>query len=69
MSITSINKYHAMTGHEFRKMVQIMLHVYSNKEETSDFHGAISFDPVKVLQQNYNQNVYQTSDTQKMVII
>ena len=43
--------------------------IYSNKKETSDFHGAVSFDPVKMLQQKSNQNVYQTSDTQKMVII
>ena len=26
-------------------------HLYSNKKETSDFHGTVSFDPVKMLQQ------------------
>ena len=25
--------------------------LYSNKKETSDFHGTVSFDPVKILQQ------------------
>ena len=42
--------------------------LYSNKKETSAFHGTVSFDPVKMLQQKQNQNVYQTSDTQKLVI-
>ena len=46
-----------------------MQNLYSNKKETSDFHGTVSFDPVKMLQQKEIQNVYQTSDTQKMVII
>ena len=26
-------------------------HIYLNKKETSDFHGTVSFDPVKILQQ------------------
>ena len=26
-------------------------YIYSNKKETSDFHGTVSFDPVKMLQQ------------------
>ena len=26
-------------------------YIYSNKEETSDFHGTVSLDPVKMLQQ------------------
>ena len=26
-------------------------YIYSNKEETSDYHGTVSFDPVKMLQQ------------------
>ena len=47
----------------------IHMHVYSNKKETSDFHGTVSYDPVKMLQQKEDQNVYQTSDTQKLVII
>ena len=25
--------------------------IYSNKEETTDFHGIVSFNPVKMLQQ------------------
>ena len=25
--------------------------IYSNKKEKSDFHGTVSFDPVKMLQQ------------------
>ena len=25
--------------------------IYSNKKETSDFHGTVTFDPVKMLQQ------------------
>ena len=25
--------------------------IYSNKKETSDFHGTVSFDPVKMSQQ------------------
>ena len=43
--------------------------IYSNKKDTSDFHGTVYFDPVKMLQQNISQNVYQTSDTQNLVII
>ena len=42
----------------------IQQHIYSNKKETSDFHGTVSFNPVKMLQLKSNQNVYQTSDTQ-----
>ena len=26
-------------------------YIYSNKKETSDFHGTVSFDPAKMLQQ------------------
>ena len=26
------------------------MHIYSNKKETSDFHGTVSFDPVKMSQ-------------------
>ena len=25
--------------------------IYSNKKETSDFHGTVSYDPVKISQQ------------------
>ena len=39
------------------------------QKETSDFHGTVSFDPVKMLQYKSDQIVNQTSDTQKMVII
>ena len=34
----------------------------------SDFHGTVSFDPIDV-SAKINQNVYQTSSTQKLVII
>ena len=43
--------------------------IYSNKKDTSDFHGTVSFDPIKMSQQKIYQNVYQTSDTQNLVII
>ena len=43
--------------------------IYSNKKDTSYFHGTVSFDPIKMSQQNMYQNVYQKSDTQKLVII
>ena len=43
--------------------------LYSNKNITSDFHGIVSFDPIKMSQQKIGQNVYQTSDTQNLVII
>ena len=43
--------------------------IYSNKKEKSDFNDAVYFDPVKMLQQTISQNVYQTSDTQNLVII
>ena len=43
--------------------------ICSNKKDTSDFHGTVSFGQIKMSQQNLNQNVYQTSDTQKLVII
>ena len=43
--------------------------IYSNKKDTSDFHGTVSFDPIEMSQQNIYQNVYQTSDIQKLVII
>ena len=44
-------------------------YIYSNKKDTSDFHGTVSFDPIKMSQHKIYQNVYQTSDTQKLVII
>ena len=50
-------------------MLSSDIHVYSNKKDTSDFHGTVSFDSVKMLQQKVSQNVYQTSDTQNLVII
>ena len=43
--------------------------IYSNKKDTSDFHCTVSFDPIKMSQQKIYQNVYQTFDTQKLVII
>ena len=33
------------------------------QEDTSDFHGTVSFDPIKLSQQKINQNVYQMSET------
>ena len=33
------------------KSLLILYHIYSNKKETSDFHGTVSFDPVKMTQQ------------------
>ena len=35
----------------------------------SDFHGTVSFDPIKMSQQKKKQSVYQTSNIQKLVII
>ena len=32
--------------------------IYSNKKETSDFHGTVSINKVKMLQQK--ENIYQT---------
>ena len=29
----------------------LLCFIYSNKKETSDFHGTVSFDPAKMLQQ------------------
>ena len=43
--------------------------IYSSKKDTSDFHGTVSFDPIKMSEQKLYQNVYQVSDTQKLVII
>ena len=33
------------------KVNAYILYIYSNKKETSDFHGTVSFDPVKMSQQ------------------
>ena len=33
------------------KLIKCPKNIYSNKKETSDFHGTVSFDPVKMLQQ------------------
>ena len=35
----------------YMKIQMICLIIYSNKKETSVFHGPVSFDPVKVLTQ------------------
>ena len=32
-----------------------MKDIYSNKKDTSDFHGTVSFDPIKMSQQNYTK--------------
>ena len=42
------------TAKNTAKRLPIYMHIYSNKKETSDFHGTVSFDPVnpvKMLQQ------------------
>ena len=49
--------------------VGITSDIYSNKKDASDFHGTVSFDPIKKSQLKNYQNVYQTSDTQNLVII
>ena len=43
--------------------------IYSNKKDTSVFHGTVYFDPIKMSQQKIYQNVYQTSDTQNFVTL
>ena len=35
----------------FKAKLLCLIIVYSNKKETSDFHGTVSFDPVKMSQQ------------------
>ena len=56
--------------HIFAPIMDIpQIGIYSNKKETSDFHGTVSVDPVKISQQKYKQNVYQPPDTQTLVII
>ena len=44
-------------------------HAHTHTYNTSEFHGTVSFDPVEMFQQTINQNVYQTSGTQNLVII
>ena len=73
LSFIAVNIYNGLNN---SNTVFVYLHsvctvsiLYSNKKEASDFHGTVSFDPVKISQQKINQNVNQTFDTQKMVII
>ena len=40
-----------MIFHENHLLADNCYVIYSNKKETSDFHGTVSFDPVKMLQQ------------------
>ena len=47
----------------------LMNYINSNKKYTSDFHGTVSFDPIKMSQPKIYQNVYQMCDTQKLLII
>ena len=47
----------------FSRYVIITFILYSNKKDTPDFHGTVSFGPIKMYQQKINHNVYQTSDT------
>ena len=63
----SCDLYH-LSAHLSQRLI-VELIVYSNKKDTSDFHGTVSFDPIKMSQQQIYPNVYQTSDTQKLVII
>ena len=35
----------------FSQSARYWFEMYSNKKETSDFHGTVSFDPIKMLQQ------------------
>ena len=49
--------------------VDITSDIYSNKKDASDFHGTVFFDPIKMSQLKIYQNVYQMSNTQKLVII
>ena len=66
--------YHTITP-RFKFLSQFVddcvlyMNIYSNKKDTSDFPDTVAFDPVKMWQQKINQNVYQTSDTQNLVII
>ena len=39
------------TRFHLRVYILIFLIIYSNKKETSDFHGTVSFHPVKMSQQ------------------
>ena len=57
------------TRENIRLIARTPLLLYSNKKDTSDFHGTVSSNQIKVSQQKIYQNVYQTSDTQMMVII
>ena len=34
-----------------RQIFSLLVDIYSNKKETSDFHGTVSLVPVKILQQ------------------
>ena len=47
--------FHKSTCSKDKRDIEVLcprkVHVYSNKKETSDFHGTVSFDPVKMLQQ------------------
>ena len=43
--------------------------IYSNRKDTSDFHGTVYFGPVKMLRQKISQNILSKSDTQNLAII
>ena len=42
---------YAVISHFSEQVKLIEFEIYSNKKETSDFHGTVSFDPAKMLQQ------------------
>ena len=47
-----------------------VLLIYSNKKETSNFHGTVSLDPVKMSQQKNKPNcLSNVTNTQNLVII
>ena len=46
MSLSVFKQYH-LWGFEIKPIPVI----YANKKESSDFHGTVSFDPVKISQQ------------------
>ena len=40
--------------------------LYSNKKETSDFHGTVSFNPVKMSQQTYSRGARDSKIEKKV---
>ena len=65
--LTDLTKYSRRT----KKLLNIykVLHKYSNKKETSNFYGTVSFNLVSLSQYKYNQNVSYTSDKRKFNLL